>query len=688
MSVIKRTYMEKYPPSALFASLKSKNCLDKFLIEEMGMVMPQEISISTKLEWKKKNYPDGPTTILKEVDHYAYVVPFLRNLQALLQNEAVRRSIDHPPEHKNGFLRTVLDGDYSKENEFFRNNRESLGINLYYDDLGIANPLGTSSKDQKLAIFYWTLVNIEPELRSSQNAIQLLAIVKTTYMKEEGALQKILAPFIDDIIKLQTEGTNIVINGQLKNYKGSLLFFSGDTLASALIGGFKESVSAHRPCRTCMTTIDEWKNSFRESDFVLRNTRDHDEHIATVTEGHTTKQAQEYWKKYYGVNSKSPLLKIPFFDVTTCLPQDCMHVLIEGVLEKASRCFLKYSLTEQSIFTVNDINKALDRFDFGHFHRDKPAKIQRENFSDNGTLRQTAAQMFTLAHTLPFFIADWTLSSDDSNLNAQIDCHILLLQIMNLCFSYEIAIESLATLSRMIEIFAMRFDRLYPGCLIPKFHFLIHVPRFIKLFGPARQHWCFRFESVHAYIKSLVPVVRNFKNMPYTLAYRYQARMSSRLMSSPNQSSRTFLYEGDTIASGPRVLLQALSYARLFHGLVDENELNACQIMLSPKLIIHGTVYQRNTIILFQYDEDALPTFAEVIDIVILQDKKFLIVSLLETTCYEPKLNAYRIENFRECQQRIVDIRNLLFPHALSSFKIALAKFVPLINHEHVEFIG
>lgn len=177
---------------------------------------------------------------------------------------------------------------------FFCNNPKALAVVLYYDDLGVANPLASSSRTQKLSMFYWTLANIKPELCSSNNAIQLLAIVKTSYLKEAGASQKILEPFINDI---KTQGIDISINGFTTNYDGSLLYFSGDTPASALIGSFKESVSAHRSCRTCMITKDELKLNFKESDFILRNINLHEEHLNAITHN-TTKAAKNFWQLF------------------------------------------------------------------------------------------------------------------------------------------------------------------------------------------------------------------------------------------------------------------------------------------------------------------------------------------------------------------------------------------------------
>ncbi|XP_044741962.1 uncharacterized protein LOC123302934 [Chrysoperla carnea] len=439
------------------------------------MVPASEQLITNKLIWKKKKGWSKIKSQLCEVQHNAYVVPFNQNLINLMMNDAVRDNVDNPLTHKNGIFRTVLDGEYYKKNVFFQENLNALAIILYMDELGVANPLASSSKTQKLTMFYWTLANIKPELRSSQNTIQLLAIVKSCYLKNPGALKKVLLPFINDIKILQTEGINVTVNGIVKNYKGSLLFFSGDTPASALMGGFKESVSAYRPCRTCMLTRDEIKQHFHETNFILRNKDTHGEYLDEINEN-TTKATKKFWQVFYGINTASPLTDIQYFDVTKCLPQDCMHVLNEGVTELLCRLFLNYCITEKALFTIKQFNEQLIAFDFGHFSRDKPAIIQNNDLSDDKKLRQSAAQMFVLAHTLPFLIGQWIYDSKDEDIIERQDCFILLLQIMNLCLAYEISNDSVDTLSRMIEEFPDKF--------IPKIHFLEHIPQYIRLFGP------------------------------------------------------------------------------------------------------------------------------------------------------------------------------------------------------------
>lgn len=223
-----------------------------------------------------------------------------------------------------------------------------------------------------------------------------------------------------------------------------------------------------------------------------------------------------------------PLDGIPNLDITKCLPQDIMHILFLGVVDVEMRALLSYLIVDLNLFTVDDLNSRIEAYDFDHFSINRPGCVLLEQLIENKPLKQSASQMFGLVHCLPFLIAEWT-HDDHEGVKSRILCHSRLLQILNICCSYEIHVDTVDLLSHMIDIFITEFNQLYPNKIFPKFHFLVHIPLYIKLFGPARQQWCFRFEATHYFSNCLVPVLRNFKNMPYTLAYRYQARMSSRL---------------------------------------------------------------------------------------------------------------------------------------------------------------
>ena len=214
---------------------------------------------------------------------------------------------------------------------------------------------------------------------------------------------------------------------------------------------------------------------------------------------------------------------------------------------------------------------------------------------------------------------------------------------------------------------------------------MVHVPKYIRLFGPARQQWCFRFEATHAYFKSLLPIVKNFKNIASTFCHRYQARMCSKLSSGAGMPSLKFLYHGDYISPGPIVLLQNLPSAHLFRGLVNHELWDSKKIMRTSKIIIYETHLRQKSIILLECTEEYLPIFGEVQDLFILNDEKILLITQLDTVSFNDKLNAYNVQNVNG-QKILRNTRDLIFLHPLSSFRVLNRTYFPLINHEHVEF--
>lgn len=56
---------------------------------------------------------------------------------------------------------------------------------------------------------------------------------------------------------LQVGGVPFVINGRVCHFRGTVSVVSADNLASASLGGFKQSGSAFRFCRHCMGTEDD-----------------------------------------------------------------------------------------------------------------------------------------------------------------------------------------------------------------------------------------------------------------------------------------------------------------------------------------------------------------------------------------------------------------------------------------------
>ena len=90
-------------------------------------------------------------------------------------------------------------------------------------------------------------------------------------------MNEVLKPFVEELNKLATSGIEVLRNGAEKLYKGALVAFLVDNLASHTVGGFKQSMSfARHFCRSCMATKDESQNHFTAEKFKSKTPEEHD----------------------------------------------------------------------------------------------------------------------------------------------------------------------------------------------------------------------------------------------------------------------------------------------------------------------------------------------------------------------------------------------------------------------------
>lgn len=138
---------------------------------------------------------------------------------------------------------------------------------------------------------------------------------------------------------MATSGVDVHIHGSERNFRGALLAFLADNLASNFLGGFKMSFSfAFRICRTCLVTTSKLSSSFVSESFKLRNNVDHENHCALL-EG----SLKDHFSKVYGINGRSCLLDITHFSMFGGgLPHDAMHDILEGIAPLEIKLLLKY----------------------------------------------------------------------------------------------------------------------------------------------------------------------------------------------------------------------------------------------------------------------------------------------------------------------------------------------------------
>jgi len=165
----------------------------------------------------------------------------LQSLHNLLSDATVIDQIEQSSNrvHSDGTLHDICDGELFRLHMFLQDPLALQKI-AFYGEVELCNPLGNHVKKHKLSILLFTLGNIDPKFRSTLCVIHL--VVATPPVIDHG-LDAIMEPFILDLKTLATDGIVSSVNGIERTFKGALLAFLADNLASHSIAGFKESFS-------------------------------------------------------------------------------------------------------------------------------------------------------------------------------------------------------------------------------------------------------------------------------------------------------------------------------------------------------------------------------------------------------------------------------------------------------------
>ncbi len=462
-----------------------------------------------------------------------------------------------------GKIEDLCDGSLFHEHPLFSKDPYGLQIIAYYDEVEMCNPLGSHIKKHKLGIVFFTLGNIHPKYRSSLRVINLV-LVATVPVIERHGINQILQPFITDLNNLTTTGVEIVINGSRRTFKGALLAFLADNLASNLLGGFKLSFSfAFRSCRTCLVTNTNLSSSYISDGFVLRSKESYVEQCCLV-EG----PLSEHFSKVYGINKRSCLLDVLHFPMFGGgLPHDAMHDVLEGVAPLEIKLLLLHGISQQ-FFTLAEYNEKLINFSYGYTEYDKPIPVLSRVLNGNGSLRSNASQMLLLVRILPFIIGP-VMPEEDEHWK----CFLLLRQIVDIVLCPVVSESMSSSLKLLINEHHSLFFSLY-NKYIPKLHFITHYPEQMLTVGPLTKSWTIRHEAKLNFFKQ-VAKLDNFKNIASSMANRHQRwacyELSSKHLLSrpmecgPGVGPKRVCDETPDIQEGLRELADISPYASIFH---------------------------------------------------------------------------------------------------------------------------
>ena len=258
-------------------------------------------------------------------------------------------------------------------------------------------------------------------------------------------------------------------------------------------GGYKVAVGfAFQKCRHCQGQFEAMQEKFYEEDFIARTKEAHERHCHEI-ENAPNDMVKNDLGTSYGINYRSSLCDLHEFDITVQLQQDIMHTLMEGAVQYELRHLLQHYI-DNSQFTLIQLNAAIANQEYGHSElSDKPGPLKETVFRGNESykLKYNAAQSRLFLRLLPFILS--SLIDEDDHYYELLKELIAIVQII---FSPVVSLDTVNLLKVLIAKHLSQFKDKFPDVnIIPKQHYMIHIPTMIQQLGPLIRHSCFGFES-------------------------------------------------------------------------------------------------------------------------------------------------------------------------------------------------
>lgn len=462
-----------------------------------------------------------------QVAHY---YPITDTISAILQNPLILNIIDsyrkaHEKAQEEPEISDILTAELATAKRAVHYDEGSFNLMIYYDEVTIANPLGTAAQKHKIGAFYFTLCEFPPEIRSHLDFIYLLAVGNAETLKSKG-IEIVLRPLVNEIRELSSGRVFQTSSGSRKIRILPFLLL-GDTPALNHLIGFKEAVGASfRKCRTCFASKDDISKTLELSLFQKHTV---EQYRISAAQVEMDLNAGEFRSSIdTGITRLSSIFewtRLNDFNPFIQSPDDLMHVLLEGIIPYTFKMFFS-SLWNKRIFNRAEAVKYQNEIRFFPYHNlDKPnAPIHINLFGfweDRMSTHLNAANYWTFLRCLPHYSFASIL-----NVNPEWEIISILLKMTANLLARTFCLKDIFQCKSNAQFFLIRFSELFPhASFIPKFHYLLHIIESIKTLGPPCTYWSMRFEAKHKQIKNFNKF-SNYKNLLGAISFHHSIQLA------------------------------------------------------------------------------------------------------------------------------------------------------------------
>ena len=190
---------------------------------------------------------------------------------------------------------------------------------MYTDEVGVTNPIGPKTDEQKLSLFYYILDDLPPIIRSLLNSIGLIGICISKFLNNQSHRHIFFDTMVNDLNELQTKGLT------LTSFTGHLYFafdlMAADNLAANDLGGFQKNFNNGYFCRMCYISYSYKSISLTDISFLIRSKTSHENYLSRMLQSNNL---------IFSINRRSDFSNLVAFHPIKSVPFDIMHDFSEG----------------------------------------------------------------------------------------------------------------------------------------------------------------------------------------------------------------------------------------------------------------------------------------------------------------------------------------------------------------------
>lgn len=241
-------------------------------------------------------------------------------------------------------------------------------------------------------------------------------------------------------------------------------------MATNTILSYIKNFSANYYCRFCRLHRKDMSKTTIEDPALRRNRQNYDEDVLMRDQSKT------------GVREYSIFNYLPHFHVTDSSAEDLTHNVDEGVCHYHLMEILYYFIYDEKYFTLQELNRRMATFPFGHEKANIPQPFTEKQFKKKSCkFSMTAAEMSNFMQNITFIIGE--LVPDDDFVWAFL---LSTVKFYDSCYLPSYNDQQIEEWRGEIDHMLSSYQHLFDKTLKPVQHMSIHYPDDTKRFGPLR----------------------------------------------------------------------------------------------------------------------------------------------------------------------------------------------------------